>query len=40
MHHGPSPAAAIAAALAARAEAVCRRYPDFRNSGVMRMLTH
>ncbi|MCY3671543.1 MAG: DNA primase, partial [Alphaproteobacteria bacterium] len=34
MHHGPSPAAAIAAALAARAEDVCRRYlPNGRRLG-------
>ncbi len=34
MHHGPSPAAAIAAALAARAEDVCRRYlPNGRRQG-------
>ena len=34
MHHGPSPAAVIAAALAARAEAVCRRYlPYGRRQG-------
>ena len=34
MHHGPSPAAAIAAALAARAEEVCRRYlPNGRRLG-------
>ena len=34
MHHGPSPAAIIAAALAARAEAVCRRYlPYGRRQG-------
>ena len=34
MHHQPSPAAAIAAALAARAEEVCRRYlPHGRRQG-------
>ena len=34
MHHGPSPAAAIAAALAERAEEVCRRYlPNGRRLG-------
>ena len=34
MHHDPSPAAAIAAALAARAEDVCRRYlPNGRRQG-------
>ena len=34
MHHGPSPAAAIAAALAARAEEVCRKYlPNGRRLG-------
>ena len=34
MHHGPSPAAAIAAALAARAEEVCRHYlPHGRRQG-------
>ena len=34
MHHGPSPAAAIAAALGARAEDVCRRYlPNGRRQG-------
>ena len=34
MRHGPSPAAAIAAALAARAEEVCRRYlPHGRRQG-------
>ncbi len=34
MHHGPSPAAAMAAALAARAEEVCRRYlPNGRRQG-------
>ena len=34
MHHEPSPAAAIAAALAARAEEVCRRYlPNGRRLG-------
>ena len=34
MHHGPSPAAAIAAALALRAEAVCRHYlPHGRRQG-------
>ncbi len=34
MHHGPSPAAAVAAALAARAEEVCRRYlPNGRRLG-------
>ncbi len=34
MHNGPSPAAAIAAALAARAEEVCRRYlPNGRRLG-------
>ena len=34
MHHAPSPAAAIAAALAARAEEVCRRYlPNGRRLG-------
>ena len=34
MQHGPSPAAAIAAALAARAEEVCRRYlPNGRRLG-------
>ncbi len=34
MHHDPSPAAAIAAALAARAEEVCRRYlPNGRRLG-------
>ncbi len=34
MHHDPSPAAAIAAALAARAEEVCRRYlPQGRRLG-------
>ena len=34
MHHGPSPAAAVAAALAARAEDVCRRYlPNGRRLG-------
>ena len=34
MHQGPSPAAAIAAALAARAEEVCRRYlPNGRRLG-------
>ena len=34
MHHGPSPAAAIAAALAARAEDVCRHYlPHGRRQG-------
>ncbi len=34
MHHDPSPAAAIAAALAARAEEVCRRYlPNGRKLG-------
>ena len=34
MHHGPSPAAAISAALAARAEEVCRRYlPQGRKLG-------
>ena len=34
MHHNPSPAAAIAAALAARAEEVCRRYlPNGRRQG-------
>ena len=34
MHHTPSPAAAIAAALAARAEEVCRRYlPNGRRLG-------
>ena len=34
MHHGPSPAAVIAAALAARAEDVCRRYlPNGRRQG-------
>ncbi len=34
MHHDPSPAAAVAAALAARAEEVCRRYlPNGRRLG-------
>ncbi|MCY4030119.1 MAG: toprim domain-containing protein [Acidobacteria bacterium] len=34
MHHGPSPAAVIAAALAARAEDVCRKYlPNGRRLG-------
>ncbi len=34
MHHAPSPAAAVAAALAARAEEVCRRYlPNGRRLG-------
>ncbi len=34
MHHGPSPAAVIAAALATRAEDVCRRYlPNGRRQG-------
>ena len=34
MHHGPSPAAAVAAALAARAEEVCRHYlPHGRRQG-------
>ena len=34
MHHGPSPAAAVAAALAARAEEVCRQYlPNGRRLG-------
>ncbi len=34
MHHGPSPAAAIAAALGARAEDVCRHYlPNGRRQG-------
>ena len=34
MHHGPSPAATIAAALAARAEDVCRQYlPHGRRQG-------
>jgi len=34
MHHGPSPAAVISAALAARAEDVCRRYlPNGRRQG-------
>ena len=34
MHHAPSPAAAVAAALAARAEDVCRRYlPNGRRLG-------